>query len=303
MLRFKQKLVNVPEIKVLESPFGDSWSGITLVSGEDVTPGGTKRISVLIDSGADKKVIDETLIPALAGEGLALDRIDWLLNTHTHGDHIGGHYRIRELAPSIKIATFRASLDKMKNPLKYNKLIRARFPMHSSPPSVSLRGVDPDMLLDDGDIMCGFLKLVHTPGHDDDTVSWLDLRSQTLITGDTLQGNGTPVQGISFYMYLDMYKATLKRLMDMKINNILTGHKYVPIDTAIEGADKVKECLEICSEITARNSSLVNAAMADGERDTAIVTRRVLAALGAKEPEFLFLAMYTIAAHIKETGG
>ncbi len=309
MIKFEQVLPGIPGIKVLKSPFGDSWSGITLVTGSSGT--GT----YLIDSGANADVVNDCLVPALKEEKLELESISWLLNTHTHGDHIGGHFRIRELVPSIKIATYRGSVDKMRDPLKYNKLIRARFPEHSNPPALALKGVEPGRLVEDGELVGGRLRLIHAPGHDDDTVCWYDTETKTIITGDALQGNGTPTQGISFYMYLPEYRSTLAGLMKMDIDNLITGHQYVPIETVYKGADKVKECLKICADIANRNIRLVAEAMAavgkgrdlikgkEDEGDVAAVTREVLKLLGAKEPEYLFLAMYTVAAHMKEIAG
>ena len=35
----------------------------------------------------------------------------YIIVTHTHGDHVGGHARIRELAPSVKIYCYDKSVD------------------------------------------------------------------------------------------------------------------------------------------------------------------------------------------------
>ena len=123
MLLFKEV---IPGIKRLESPFAGGWSGIILIKG---------RENILIDSGASAQVVDECLVPALGKEGLTPGDIHWLLNTHTHGDHIGGHYRLSQIS-NAKIVAFSGSADKMRNPLKYSKLIRSVFPEFSpQPPS------------------------------------------------------------------------------------------------------------------------------------------------------------------------
>lgn len=103
-----------------------------------------------------------------------------------------------------------ASQDKLADPLKYSRLIRATFPAYSPEAPASLRGVTADALLDEGGTLAGYLRLVTTPGHDTDTVCWLDERSGTLITGDSLQLNGTVTQGIALVMDLPGYLATLK---------------------------------------------------------------------------------------------
>lgn len=72
------------------------------------------------------------------------------------------------------------------------------------------------------------MRLVTTPGHDTDTVCWLDERSGTLITGDSLQLNGTVTQGIALVMDLPGYLATLKKLKQLPIRRIVAGMIICP---------------------------------------------------------------------------
>ena len=75
----------LPETFLLRVPFGPVWTGVILVKGEK---------NVLIDSSHMKP--EEFLVPALGGLGLKPSAIDWLLCTHVHGDHIGGHHALHE---------------------------------------------------------------------------------------------------------------------------------------------------------------------------------------------------------------
>ena len=77
-----------PGIFLLKVPFSGLWTGVVLVAGE---------VNCLIDSAATADDVDAYILPALEKQGLALSDIDWLLNTHSHGDHIGGHARLMEL--------------------------------------------------------------------------------------------------------------------------------------------------------------------------------------------------------------
>jgi hypothetical protein len=45
-----------------------------------------------------------------------------------------------------------------------------------------------------------------------DCVCWYDIPTKTAITGDSLQGNGTPTQGVGFYQSLDAYESSVKKL-------------------------------------------------------------------------------------------
>lgn len=87
------------ETALLKTPFCGSWSGVVLIrrkSGE----------RILIDSGASADAVDGCLIPALKEEGITLDDLTALLCTHTHGDHVGGHFRLRELRPDLPIGVY-----------------------------------------------------------------------------------------------------------------------------------------------------------------------------------------------------
>lgn len=165
----------VSGVCLLKSPFGAGWSGIVLLKGEE---------NILIDSGASKEIVDNCLIPALKKEGLSLSQISLLTNTHCHGDHIGGHKRIRELSP-VKIATYKSSVDKILNPLEYARCIRSVFKSDSPAPPEILDGVEADILLEDNEVIGGRLRVIHTPGHDDDAVCWFDEKTGTLISGDS----------------------------------------------------------------------------------------------------------------------
>ena len=95
-------------IYVLETPAGGVWSGIVLIDDQ--------REKVLIDSGDCSDNIDTLLCPALDGLGYSLQDISWLCNTHCHGDHVGGHHRILELA-DIKVAAYEQACEKLEDPL------------------------------------------------------------------------------------------------------------------------------------------------------------------------------------------
>lgn len=280
-------------IRLLKSPFGGLWSGICLVN---------RGKKLLVDSGANADVIDECLVPALRKMRLKLEDLDLLLNTHCHGDHIGGHFRIRQLAPSLKMATFRGSLDKLREPMKYSKLIRARFPSESPPPPPVLLGVEPNVLLDDGDTVdtgAGKLHLIHTPGHDDDCVCFYDEATGTLISGDSIQGNGTPLQGIGFYQDLTAYRVSLRKLLDMKIETLVAGHPYCPYGHLASGDAKIRECLEGCLGLTYQYDRFIGEDLKAGAYGLDVIARNLIAKLDGACPEFMFLAFYTVSEHLK----
>lgn len=277
----------------LAVPFPGCWTGVVLVRGTE---------NVLIDSGGCAETVDSSIVPALKKLGLTLKDIHWMAMTHIHGDHVGGCARLRTLAPHIKLAVFSDSRARMEDPLAYSKEIRARFPQDSAAPPAVLDGVQPDLLLKDGD-MLGSLRLLHTPGHDTDSCCYLEVNSGTLITGDSLQLNGTVSQGCALLMDGEGYFCSLKKLLHMEINNICAGHPYLPLGADATGAQASREYLLACLEIAARDKGFVHGMMAAGETDTREMAKALIREAGGEEPKHLFLPMYTVTEYMKKENG
>lgn len=278
----------VDDVYILETPSGGVWSGIVFIDGEE---------KILIDSGDCAENIDNLLCPALEALGYSLKDIVWLCNTHCHGDHVGGHHRILELA-DIQVAAYVKSCPKIKDPLKYAKLLRAAYPEFSPPASSALKGVEVDRILQDGDIIGGRLKVISTPGHDTDCVSFYDTKTKTLITGDSLQGNGTATQGTALYMDLDVYRNTLEKLMGMDTENIISGHPYLFSGDMAVGKAEVEAYLKRCRDITDIYDMYIRSQVQAGCTDKVKLAEGLIKHMNNKKPAFLFLPLYTVDAHL-----
>ncbi len=279
----------VSGIKLLKTPFCGSWSGVVLIKGEE---------NILIDSGATREVVDECVVPALKAEGLLPNDISYLLCSHSHGDHVGGHKRFQEIS-SAKIAALSDAVDKLRDPLKYNKLIRAPFPEYSPPPSASLQGIEPDFTVDESDLIAGRLRLIRTPGHDTDCVCWFDEKTGTLMSGDSLQANGTTLQGVGFYTDLNIYRNSLRRLQELAPTNIIAGHDYLPCGEVSIGSEESKWYLDTCYSLTETYHILIKDFKAQGITEIPDLARMLIRHIGGRMPSFIFLPMFTVSAHLK----
>ena len=286
MESFQQIADNVYLLKV---PFGPVWTGVILLRGKE---------NILIDSSATGQDVDGYVIPALKDLGLEIGDIAYLVNTHSHGDHIGGHARLRQLG-DFRVASFIGSKPKLEDPVPYAIATRTRFPDHSPAPQSSLQGVRVDIALEDGQILAERLQLIHTPGHDNDCVCWLDLPTGTLITGDSLQANGTICQGVGFYKSLPDYLSTLDKLEALPLQNILCGHDYEGIGYWLEGTDKVKEALTYCRDRVNIYDKFINA---ERDHEAAQIAVDLIHKLGCGMPEYLFMALYTVTEHLNFKG-
>ena len=273
------------QVFLLKVPFGPVWTGVVLLKGET---------NILIDSSATGKDVDQYVLPAL--QTLGVDRIDYLLCTHTHGDHMGGHRRLTECM-SLQVAAFSGSKPKIEDPVPYAIATRTRFPANSPAPQSFLQGVRVDRELTDGEILENRVQLIHTPGHDDDCVCWLDLPTGTLITGDSLQANGTICQGIGFYKSLPDYRKSLQKLKKLRPKNILCGHDYEGIGYLIQGEEGVEKALAHCEETVEVYHQFV---LENRGREPVELAKALIDTHGCGTPEHLFMALYTVTEHLKE---
>ena len=280
----------LPDTYMLKVPFGPVWTGVVLVRGER---------NILIDSSHLEP--EKYLIPALDKLGMKIGEIDWLLNTHVHGDHIGGHYQLVSRY-GLKTATLKSAADALRDPVKVAIRVRTRFPKYSPPPQSYLKGVEPDMLLDEKELLEGRFYAVATPGHDDDCLTWVDTWTGTAFTGDSLQANGTPTQGIGFYRDLPSYLESLAKLTELKLDNLVCGHDYDGIGAVIKGAPEVASALQYCKDQVALYDNKIKEYVASGmsvEDEPVAMTLKLIGEVGCGMPEQLFLALHTVSEHLK----
>ena len=297
----------LPGTYLLKVPFGPVWTGIVLVRG---------NVNVLIDSShLDPEAY---LIPALADLGLKPGDIDWLLNTHVHGDHIGGHHAL-VTKYGLKTATLDSAADALRDPVKVAIRVRTRFPKNSPAPQSYLKGVEPDKVLKEGELLADRFTVISTPGHDDDCLTWIDTKTGTAFTGDSLQANGTPTQGIGFYRDLPAYRRTLEKLSRQNLTNIVCGHWYDGIGDVVKGCDAVKTALTYCEErvalydrklrdfvlgvgggAVATKDTDATKGIAEDESALVPLALKLIGEVGCGMPDALFLALHTVSEHLKE---
>jgi Zn-dependent hydrolases, including glyoxylases len=281
----------LPGTYLLKVPFGPVWTGIALVRGEK---------NILIDTS---HLEPETyLLPALDELGMKIGDIDWLLNTHVHGDHIGGHHAL-VTKYGLKTATLASAADALRDPVKVAIRVRTRFPRNSPPPQSYLKGVEPDRLLAEGELLEGRFRALATPGHDDDCLVWVDTATGTAFTGDSLQANGTVCQGVAFYRDLAAYRRTLGKMAAEPLANLVCGHDYDGIGSVLRGRDAVAAAIRYSEDRVRLYGERVEAYVKDGvpvEKEPVSIARKLICEVGCGMPERLFLALHTVSEHLKE---
>jgi len=209
-------------VSLLKVPFNDGSydTGVYLVQSGGQT--------VLIDSGECAATVDSCVLPALETAGVRA--IDWLLCSHTHGDHAGGHERLQEVL-GCPTAVYEGDI--------------VHFP------------VKPDRILRDGEYPIPGLRLIATPGHMPGAVSYLHEESSTLITGDSFQGCGTDGVGLALIENPDAYRASVSRIIRLRPERMACGHGFAPCDFIIERPMRVRAFLQCCLDTLFRYEAFV----------------------------------------------
>lgn len=174
--------------------------------------------NVLIDAGADEKDI----ISFLRSKRLLNDeskRIDMLLLTHVHIDHILVLPRILEyIKHPIEIAVHETEFDHINDKEFTASYLFGIYDLPQIEPTIPLKDGD---IINIGDIS---LEIIHTPGHSMGSISLYDKENKNLFSGDTVFPNGnfgrTDLFGGSS---VDLVNS-IKKLTMLDVKNIYPGH-------------------------------------------------------------------------------
>ena len=235
MCRFRQI---VPGIHLLEVPFfdGSHKTGVVVVNhGEQCA---------VIDSGECSEAVDHCIIPALQLANIG--KPDCILCTHNHGDHTGGHARLREI---------------LRRPVYVYDADASGFPTAV------------DKVLYDGDLPIPGLRLIAAPGHTASAVCFLHEESGTLISGDSFQGGGTEGVGLALIEDVPSYRESIHRMLSLDLQRIVAGHRFAPCDFVIEGPMRVRAFLQYCLDTTTRYESFI--AQHANEEDSVLTERLI----------------------------
>lgn len=165
---------------------------------------------ILVDTGTPENV--SNLINSIVALGVKIKDINLIVNTHAHFDHIGGNSVLKENS-SAELAAF------MPDALYISKAdIEFILPIAGE-----ILPAKVERVLSEGEKINGF-EVVNTPGHTEGSICLYDSKNKTLISGDTLFGDGsvgrTDLRGGN----VDALETSLKKLKKMNIEKILPGH-------------------------------------------------------------------------------
>lgn len=198
----------------LELPYKDIFTTVLTVR----TPGGV----VLVDAASFPEDIN-LILPFLQEVGVTARELKYIFITHNHCDHSGCLGPVLEAFPEAVVMS------------------RSTY-LHRCYPQGRC------VSMEDGDIFLDVLQVVTIPGHTMDAAGILDLRTNTLISGDALQafgirGSGTWAANIN---YPDAHVEAIRKLASMDIDCIVAAHDYEPGGYRAEGKEAIAQNLENC---------------------------------------------------------
>lgn len=180
---------------------------------------------VIFDVGANEFDVNEYIIPALKSIGIAENAVKYVFISHNHRDHSGGLCEFMKAYPHACIVTRSQKLKEQFS--EYDVL----FP-------------------EDNDEIANSFRVITIPGHTWDSSALFDIRTNTLVTGDSLQLYGifgSEDWGANITIPAEHIQA-IEKLHRLNSKNIYAAHNFYPYGYKACGANNISLFLDACVE-------------------------------------------------------
>jgi glyoxylase-like metal-dependent hydrolase (beta-lactamase superfamily II) len=259
-------------------------------------PASTRFVYAYLIYGKQFCMVDSGIAPAkeMVFDYLRKTRHDpnevrWLLQTHSHGDHIGLSSEIKKIS-GCQVAAHAGEKDWIED---IDKQYRER-------PTPTFRtyvqnGTKVDRVVKDGDVLDlgggDSLKVIHTPGHSAGSISFVYLPDGALFSGDAIPVAG----GLPIYSDVFVTVQSIKKLKAVKGLKALFSSWHDPIqgEKVYQTMDEALAYMQRVHEVV-RQKNAEEPSLAPRE-----LTLRVLKGLGVPENLINPIVITTIEAHRK----
>ncbi len=214
----------------------------------------------VIDAGAKNEHTEEVLLWAFEQLGIAPKNVLAICTTHDHWDHVDGLPIFLKYCTNASVYGYLESLP-MVEPCRY-RMIR------------------------DGAVIGGLIQAVETQGHSDNCISYLDLRSRSLFSGDAIQMYGVSTSGMFVFGGIRTYLSSMERLRGMEIDCIYSAHPYMPLGAYAMGRDAALEYLDMAIACMEDLISFVLEKVQGGVTDVQIIKQEYMKRGKARYSDF-----------------
>jgi glyoxylase-like metal-dependent hydrolase (beta-lactamase superfamily II) len=267
----------------------------------------TSGACALSDCGVPS-TYERVLARALPAIGVDVADIAWLLLTHGHPDHMGGHPGLRGRAPFEVAAPLEDVIWVERVERQWHDFwdcFPGAFALDDETRTwvVDMCGGDlpVELILRDGDVFelgDRRLEVVLTRGHTRGHCAFFERETGLLLSGDLVQDHGLPTSsGTSAYAPLyddvDDYVRGLERLRALPFATLCGAH-HLPLDRE-DGLARIDRSIAFTHEVDEILADLIS--RADGPLTTADAATAVGEHCGTKPPVSI-QTVYTATAHL-----
>lgn len=186
-----------------------------------------RKVGVIIDTGHPNQAVSN--LTALKDFGIKSNDVHYIINTHSHPDHVGGNVEFLKYFKEAKIINSTKTKFYQERKKQYALYQDIEDTFEDYPISFTVN--DADVL----DLSDANIRFVETPGHTADSIS-LELDNKFLFSGDTLYQKIIPQ--VDYYQDLTVSLSELKKSYDKlqasSCKKIFPGH-----GTPFEKTDKI----------------------------------------------------------------
>lgn len=196
---------------------------------------------MLIEGGTGATT--EIILQQLKDLGIKPERIDSILLTHSHPDHIGGFPRLRKIWPHVKLIASAIGKETLAKPelLKQflfidkaiAKIMMGKGQIDQIPAPLEEYDLSVDQVVQEGDTIdlgSGIEWTVYSiPGHAPCQIALREKKDETLVIGDST-GFYSPEKDIwwpNYFVSLETYCRSIQKLMSIPAKRVALSHNGV----------------------------------------------------------------------------
>ncbi len=210
----------------------------------------------IIDTASSGMDVMNYVIPGTRELGIDLEKVNGLVITHRHNLHAGGLSTLAKSCPNADI---------------YG--ITSNFPPEN------------DNTYKITNYVGNNIEYVTIDGHEEQVIGYLDHRTKTLFASDGIQLFGVGDRGCQI-KDIDVYLASMNKLKEMDIENIIASHAFSPHGAYAIGSDAVQQYINDGIDLLEELMAFVKKQCSEGVTDVSEIEKRYIAQMRENYADF-----------------